>query len=59
VAFKTLGFSMSLGLTYGVALRLEQIFWAGIGLVFYVVLLGRKGAKEFFPRRKAARSLSR
>jgi hypothetical protein len=59
LAFKTLGFSMSLGLTYGVALRLEQIFWAGIGLVFYVVLLGRKGAKEFFPRRKAARSLSR
>jgi hypothetical protein len=48
LAFRTLGFSMSLGLTYGVALRLEQIFWAGIGLLFYAALLGGKGLKALF-----------
>lgn len=52
LAFKTLGFSMALGLTYGVVLRLEQIFWAGIGLLFYAALLGSKGLKGFFFSRK-------
>jgi hypothetical protein len=54
LAFKTLGFSMSLGLTYGVALRLEQIFWAGIGLLFYAALVGSKGLKGLFFKRKGA-----
>jgi len=42
LAFKTIGFSMDLGLTYGVALRLEQVFWAGIGLLAYGALMRRK-----------------
>lgn len=54
LAFKTLGFSMSLGLAYGVALRLEQIFWAGIGLLFYAALLGGKGWKRLSFSRKGA-----
>jgi len=57
LAFRTLGFSLSLGLTYGVALRLEQLFWAGIGLVFYAALLGGKGVKNvFFGRERSGRS---
>jgi hypothetical protein len=42
VSFKALGFTADLGLTYGIAVRLEQIFWAVVGLVFYPVLLLRK-----------------
>lgn len=37
--FKLLGFNWSLGLSYGIAIRLEQIFWAGAGLLFYMTLL--------------------
>jgi len=44
IAFKALGFNLALGLTYGIALRLEQIFWAGAGLLIYVALLAQKGA---------------
>jgi hypothetical protein len=42
VAFKALGFQAALGLTYGITLRLEQVFWAGIGLLLYVTLLAEK-----------------
>jgi hypothetical protein len=42
LAFKILGFNAALGLTYGIALRLEQIFWAGAGLFIYVALLAGK-----------------
>jgi uncharacterized protein (TIRG00374 family) len=42
IAFKALGFDSALGLTYGLALRLEQIFWAAAGLLIYVALLTRK-----------------
>lgn len=42
LAFKILGFDTALGLTYGIALRLEQIFWAGAGLLIYVALLAEK-----------------
>jgi len=43
LAFKILGFSLAQGLTFGIALRLEQIFWAGVGLFIYPALLARKG----------------
>ncbi len=43
LAFKILGFSLAQGLTFGIALRLEQIFWAGVGLFIYPVLLAGKG----------------
>lgn len=39
IAFKALGFDLVLGMTYGVTLRLEQIFWAAFGLVNYALLL--------------------
>ncbi len=42
LAFKALGFSLTLGLTYGIALRLQQLFWAGVGLLFYGLLLTGK-----------------
>ncbi len=46
IVFKTLGFHSALGLTYGIALRLEQIFWAGIGLLIYTALLAKKKERE-------------
>jgi hypothetical protein len=39
IAFKLVGFQSDLGLTYGIALRLEQIFWAGVGLFIYAVFM--------------------
>jgi uncharacterized protein (TIRG00374 family) len=53
LAFKILGLNIALGLTYGVALRLEQIFWAGVGLLIYVVLLAEKREGGLFGRRGA------
>ena len=43
LAFKLLGFSLAQGLTFGIALRFEQIFWAGVGLFIYPALLPGKG----------------
>lgn len=42
VAFKAIGYDAILGMTYGVALRLGELFWAGFGLVSYG-LLSRAG----------------
>jgi hypothetical protein len=39
VAFKAVGYNALLGMTYGVALRLGELFWAGFGLVSYGLLL--------------------
>lgn len=36
IAFEALSFRPSLGLAYGMTLRFEQIFWAGVGLLIYV-----------------------
>jgi hypothetical protein len=35
LTFRALGYSSLMGLTYGVALRLAQLFWAGLGLLLY------------------------
>lgn len=35
LSLKLLGLSSSAGMTYGIALRFGQMFWAGAGLVFY------------------------
>jgi hypothetical protein len=35
LVFRALGFSSLLGLTFGVALRIAQLFWAGLGLALY------------------------
>lgn len=42
VAFKAVGYDALLGMTYGVALRLSELFWAGFGLVSHG-LLSRTG----------------
>ena len=52
IAFKALGFSLTLGLTYGIVLRLERIFWAGIGLFVYAILLAEKRERELFPEKE-------
>jgi uncharacterized protein (TIRG00374 family) len=54
IAFKALGFNLSLGLTYGIALRLEQIFWAGAGLLMYVALLAQDGERRLPSGKRAA-----
>jgi hypothetical protein len=44
--FTLLGFPSSLGLTYGVAMRLQQIFWAGTGLLIYPTLLAEQRGRK-------------
>lgn len=41
MVFKAFGLHPVLGLTYGIALRLEQVFWSGVGLLIYAVLAVR------------------
>ncbi len=53
LAFNALGFGLDLGLTYGIALRLEQIFWAGAGLLFYTALLPEKRGKKVFSQERS------
>ncbi len=50
VVFSVLGFSMALGLTYGIALRLEQLFWGCVGLLVYIALLPTREQNEVLPR---------
>ncbi len=47
VAFGALGFHSALGLTYGITLRLEQTFWAAIGLLIYMRLIAKRGRREW------------
>lgn len=54
LVFKALGFHPALGLTYGIALRLEQIFWAGVGLLIYITLLAKKRRETPFAEISAA-----
>ncbi len=49
LAFNALGYTMALGLTFGIALRLEQLFWAGVGLLLYTALWGAKRESGAFP----------
>jgi hypothetical protein len=51
--FRILGFQSALGLTFGVSLRIEQIFWAGVGLLIYFGLLAEKRRKETLSARMA------
>lgn len=41
IVFRLLGLDSALGLTFGVALRLEQLFWALVGLLIYAVFIFR------------------
>ena len=40
---------LPLGMTYGVTLRLAELFWAGFGLVCYGLLASRTGAPSADP----------
>jgi uncharacterized protein (TIRG00374 family) len=42
LALKLIGFGAPLGLAYGVALRLAQMLWAGVGLLLYGELTAHK-----------------
>ncbi len=42
VALKAVGYNALLGMTYGVALRLAQVFWAAAGLLNYALLATRQ-----------------
>ena len=46
LAFNALGYGSLMGLTYGVALRIEQIFWASFGLLCYATLISEKQKAE-------------
>jgi uncharacterized membrane protein YbhN (UPF0104 family) len=42
IALRAIGYNALLGMTYGVALRLVQLFWAAAGLVNYAFLTSEK-----------------
>lgn len=42
LAFRIVGFPSALGLTYGITRRLQQLFWAGIGLLLYGLLVSTR-----------------
>jgi len=46
LAFKALGFGLITGMTYGVILRLQQIFWAVFGLLNYALLVAESKPKS-------------
>jgi hypothetical protein len=50
--FSVLGFHSALGLTYGVTLRFEQLFWAGVGLALYALLLVRTKGSQTLPAKE-------
>jgi uncharacterized protein (TIRG00374 family) len=54
VALKALGFESVMGLAYGVTLRLEQLFWAGCGLLFYATLLSERTKTGLTPAKADA-----
>ena len=41
-AFQTFGFGALSGMTFGIATRLAQLFWVGLGLLNYALLISRK-----------------
>ncbi len=49
IIFSVLGFHSALGLTYGVTLRFQQLFWAGVGLAVYGVLVVKMKEKKVLP----------
>lgn len=53
LAFRAMNYAPSLGLTFGIALRLEQIIWGGIGLLAYALLFKHA---EGLPGRKLMKS---
>ncbi len=46
IALRAVGYNALLGITYGVALRLAQLFWAAAGLVNYAFMASGRSAKR-------------
>ncbi len=42
LAFNAIGYGSVMGLAYGMTLRIEQIFWAGLGLFCYATLMSER-----------------
>ncbi len=42
VAFRILGFQAALGLTYAITRRMQQMFWAALGLILYGLLISSR-----------------
>ena len=62
IAFNLVGLKSNLGLTYGIALRLEQIFWAGVGILIYAVFMinsSRKNGEEEHLRKETLSNIVR
>lgn len=51
LVLKAVGYTTLMGMTYGIALRLAQLFWAGYGLACYAFLASRTPARatSFIP----------
>jgi uncharacterized protein (TIRG00374 family) len=47
IALRAVGYNALLGVTYGIALRLAQLFWAAAGLANYAFLASAKSPKQF------------
>ncbi len=57
IAFKTIGFTASFGLTFGIIFRLAQIFWGAAGLILYATLMSER--KKFLtPETQKTQELS-
>ncbi len=46
LAFNAVGYGSLMGLAYGVTLRIEQLFWAGFGLLCYASLMSEKKKED-------------
>jgi conserved hypothetical protein len=56
IALRAVGYNALLGMTYGVALRLAQLFWSAIGLVNYAFLAtGQNARPAVFEQEKTRR----
>jgi hypothetical protein len=49
VVFKAVGYSNVAGMTYGLAIRLAQIFWSVLGLALYSWLMARENKPKEMP----------
>jgi len=47
IALRAVGYNALLGIIYGAAQRLAQLFWAAAGLIIYVFLASRKSPSRF------------
>jgi uncharacterized protein (TIRG00374 family) len=47
IALRAVGYNALLGMTYGIALRLAQLFWAAAGLANYALLASRKTPMQY------------